>query len=336
MKKLLFIILSLITLSVFATGPTQHVNQITDSTNYNNGVSFQTNLTLIPNAGSGKVLTSDAFGHATWQAGGGGSGWSLTGNTGTNPATNFIGTTDTTQVQIYSNGNDVLAGNSAVNSVLTLLTPTIWASENEYQYMDLATNDSFLNIAGGVFFGAGTGLSIQGSTFSRDSVSYIDLWTDSINFSFHTSAGRFNFYGQVRLDDGTQGNGKVLTSDASGNASWQNPSPGVVISAFDSAQTSTVASVITYTPTTSGTYRIGGFDVVTAVSAGILTVGIAYTDNHGNAQTGTLNTATTLGDNSFAVQDIRIAGSTPITISAILSGGTMTYDIGASLQYMGY
>src|ERR1017187_2118128 len=46
--------------------------------------------------GVGKVLTSDNNGVATWQAptGGGGSGWSLTGNSGTVDGTNFIGTID--------------------------------------------------------------------------------------------------------------------------------------------------------------------------------------------------------------------------------------------------
>jgi len=44
---------------------------------------------------AGRVLTSDVDGNATWQAaGGGGSGWGLTGNTGTTPGTDFIGTTD--------------------------------------------------------------------------------------------------------------------------------------------------------------------------------------------------------------------------------------------------
>ncbi len=46
--------------------------------------------------GANKVLTSDANGNATWQTpgGGGGSGWNLTGNSGTDTANNFIGTTD--------------------------------------------------------------------------------------------------------------------------------------------------------------------------------------------------------------------------------------------------
>ena len=47
------------------------------------------------NAGAGKVLTSDATGNGLWQTPAPvTAGWSLTGNSGTDPALNFIGTTD--------------------------------------------------------------------------------------------------------------------------------------------------------------------------------------------------------------------------------------------------
>lgn len=50
-------------------------------------------LRVSSGATSGYVLTSDATGNATWQAPVS-SGWSLSGNAGTNPLTQFIGTTD--------------------------------------------------------------------------------------------------------------------------------------------------------------------------------------------------------------------------------------------------
>ncbi|MGB4774203.1 MAG: T9SS type A sorting domain-containing protein [Daejeonella sp.] len=54
--------------------------------------------------GLGKVLTSGADGLATWElAMGGGSGWALTGNTGTVDGTNFIGTTDNVPFNIKVN-----------------------------------------------------------------------------------------------------------------------------------------------------------------------------------------------------------------------------------------
>jgi hypothetical protein len=55
--------------------------------------------------GTGKVLTSDANGVASWATlgAGAGSGWSLTGNSGTVDGTNFIGTTDAQPLSIRTN-----------------------------------------------------------------------------------------------------------------------------------------------------------------------------------------------------------------------------------------
>ena len=53
------------------------------------------------NQSAGKVLTSDANGRASWQALPAGTiDWGLSGNAGTNPNTNFIGTTDATDLRI--------------------------------------------------------------------------------------------------------------------------------------------------------------------------------------------------------------------------------------------
>lgn len=51
---------------------------------------------------AGYVLTSDAIGNATWQPAAT-SGWSLTGNSGTSPTTNFVGTIDNQPLVIRSN-----------------------------------------------------------------------------------------------------------------------------------------------------------------------------------------------------------------------------------------
>lgn len=56
----------------------------------------------------GNILVSDAFGNATWQSapGPGGSGWSLSGNAGTVPGTNFIGTTDNVPLTFKVDGSN--------------------------------------------------------------------------------------------------------------------------------------------------------------------------------------------------------------------------------------
>lgn len=63
--------------------------------------------------------------------------------------------------------------------------------------------------------------------------------------------------GKVKITDGTQGRGKVLTSDANGNASWQ-------------PMTQIVNNNVTYSVTSQVDYNILGYipsDVVTATSA---------------------------------------------------------------------
>jgi len=69
------------------------------------GTAQMTGFKLTTSFGSGLVLTSDASGNGTWQAAGGGSGgWGLTGNSGTTPGTNFLGTTDNKALQLHVNG----------------------------------------------------------------------------------------------------------------------------------------------------------------------------------------------------------------------------------------
>ena len=87
MKSFLLLILTFLSTFVYS----QHINPWRDSTVFYGGVEFNSNLTIIKGAGANKVLTSDASGHATWQTAGGGSGWSLTGNSGTT-GLNFLGT----------------------------------------------------------------------------------------------------------------------------------------------------------------------------------------------------------------------------------------------------
>jgi hypothetical protein len=55
------------------------------------------------NEGVGKVLTSDAAGNASWQSASASSGWGLSGNSGTSPTTNFVGTIDNVALRFRVN-----------------------------------------------------------------------------------------------------------------------------------------------------------------------------------------------------------------------------------------
>jgi hypothetical protein len=69
------------------------------------GTVRMTGFVLTSAPGAGLVLTSDANGVGTWQAlPPAGGGWSLTGNAGTDPLTNFLGTTDDVALELRVNG----------------------------------------------------------------------------------------------------------------------------------------------------------------------------------------------------------------------------------------
>lgn len=59
----------------------------------------------IPTKGASKILTSDAYGMATWVTNSAiSSGWQITGNAGTTAGTNFVGTTDAVNLQFKVGG----------------------------------------------------------------------------------------------------------------------------------------------------------------------------------------------------------------------------------------
>jgi hypothetical protein len=79
-------------------------NTLTTSTTY----TLPADLTPTSTVGVG-ILQTNASGVLSWldpsALGGGGAGWALTGNSGTNPAVNFLGTTDAQPLVIRVNNH---------------------------------------------------------------------------------------------------------------------------------------------------------------------------------------------------------------------------------------
>ncbi|OFY75577.1 MAG: hypothetical protein A2275_19045 [Bacteroidetes bacterium RIFOXYA12_FULL_35_11] len=73
---------------------------------------------------------------------------------------------------------------------------------------------------------AGTGLSLTGNTFNSVwTTSGFNIYNNNVNFvgiGTTNPLSKLHVDGSFRLNDDTEGLGKVLTSDALGNASWQN------------------------------------------------------------------------------------------------------------------
>ncbi len=265
--------------------------------------------------GAGKVLTSDASGNATWSTST--SGWGLTGNAGTTPSLNFIGTTDNKNLNFkvnnqnagaidYTNQNTFFGylsgssspttqGNTAIgtnagklistggfntalgwgaltsntsgqqnvslgfsamsanvsggfNSIVGMyaLTSNTSGSSNSALgwgagYNNTGNNNVFLGNSAGYYETGSNKLYISNSTTSTTPLIYGDFSTGRVGINTNTGTANFQVNGTMRLVDGTEGAGKILISDASGNASWS------------AASTSTFAYSQTNGSLTSGT-----------------------------------------------------------------------------------
>lgn len=209
--------------------------------------------------------------------GGGGTGWSLTGNSGTDPSTNFLGTTDAQDLVIKVDNAEVgrfgSIGNIALGGDVTAATGvTSFAASTGLSFGtgsnafsgSTALGDNSNAFSGSYTYASGStsmGIGVKSksyngvavgtyndSTNAASSTSYdplnrafqIGIGTDNANranaltvlFNGNTGIGTVNpdstlhVVGGFKLVNGTQGNGKVLTSDANGGASWQTAGGG--------------------------------------------------------------------------------------------------------------
>lgn len=170
-------------------------------------------------------------------AGGGVNGWNLTGNTGTNSSSNFAGTIDSIdfvlrsnnipRLQINARGN-VAIGNTDIYSSQRLL------SIKQRDFTEWGwTVSSDLSNAGGFMYARQTtnndytlGIGTAGDGNLRINPGYGANARTLFESGVGGTPTLVEVSGQVKITGGNPGLGKVLTSDATGLASWQTASGG--------------------------------------------------------------------------------------------------------------
>lgn len=199
--------------------------------------------------------------------------WGLTGNSGTSPGTNFIGTTDNVGLVFKIN-----------NSAAGIMTPSLSNCSFGYLTLQSITSGQYNTSIGqealrnmntgdkntGIGYGSlhsnstGTGnvgignyagyyqngaISNEFYINNQDRTNAAGDTTKSLLYGKFTSAGTTNQWlrlnGSLKIVDGTQGNGKVLTSDASGKASWGTISASLTNSVTPIAS-GTVGSILVH------------------------------------------------------------------------------------------
>jgi hypothetical protein len=156
---------------------------------------------------NGKVLTSDASGNASWQAASSG-GWGLTGNAGTTPGTNFIGTGDNQDLVFKTNNIEKMRisstggisyGSAASSTVFPKLSGVATMTSGGYtDYTQINFNPGstqFGGISAAGYFSNQSSLNTGGGTqFNTALTSYLNLsGTNSYAGEWNTSAWLHTF-----------------------------------------------------------------------------------------------------------------------------------------------
>jgi hypothetical protein len=145
------------------------------------------------------------------------------------------------------------------------------------------------------------------------------------------SAGVLVFNGTGLLT--SNGSGASLT----GITASQVSGVFAISSANLTAQTAAVATVLSVTPGSLGTYRVGAYLNVVSRTLDVVQVSVTFKDENGATQTLTLSgLVAATGITNISPVDIRAASGTAIVVSTALTtgGGSINYDISSTIQQL--
>lgn len=175
---------------------------------------------------AGKVLTSDASGNAAWAAPAGGLTLPYLGTDAGAGVTFLVGNTSATGDGIRGQASG--SGSGVVG---------------------------FTNSGKGLYGTAGAGRGVEGYS-NTGAAGY---FSSASGLALQTGGGGVEINGALKIVDGTQGAGKVLTSNGSGAASWQTPaaSAGFGVKKINNNQTIVAGTSEKITFSATEAYTLG-------------------------------------------------------------------------------
>ena len=134
-------------------------------------------------------------------------------------AGNTLGTITNSYVAVFNNWSSFSFSNILLSSGQTY-SLSVTSSSNPQLYYDNTNPYSFgtSNIS--------TTADISFKIFSAGEKSLLTLKAGKMGINNANPGANLDINGTIKINDGTNGNGKVLTSDAAGNASWQEVTAG--------------------------------------------------------------------------------------------------------------
>lgn len=263
-------------------------------------------------------------------------------------------TTTNDCVKFDANGNTVDSGaacgtgavTSVSNSDTTLtISPTTGAVVASLNLATANTWGGAQNFSGGLL---GSGANLYGSSpqlilgAGTSSIGAIAFHNSSNNntLTLQSGAPAGNVTFTLPIADGTV-NQAIVTN---GSGSLLFSSVGTVVASADlTAQTAT-QNVISYTtPAANGSFRVGGYVDITAVTTDVVQLQVSWTDENSASRTqifypmgATSPGLGVTGFVAFPTADIRAKASTSILVDAVLTTGigSITYDVGGTLQQL--
>ncbi len=191
-------------------------NVISNTGDLSNTNELITNISL--NAATGVLTITEGGNNNTVNLSSFGNDWKLTGNTGTNPATNFLGTTDNQALVFRTNNAERARISADGNFGIGVTNPTQRLQVNGNVLLVNGTAQTWLPFTDGFNYISGDRTILRSADLATNIGFFCSTCTDALTIN----SGRLRVNNSFMMQDGTQAAGRVMRSNANGVGSWQD------------------------------------------------------------------------------------------------------------------